>query len=590
MFKSTQFQGNKSSNRNVNEDMIMNPFGVQSHDSGRDSSSTARRSSMQRVEPLDAESSLSSSLDINFLSVKKGEGCIIQKQEGMTSSFFPMSMEDSLEWNGSENQIQRISASNSFATSAHEDFQTIRTRTRSSQMEFSPSNSGSKKRSQILLGLTCNKAVKREVLVPLVYKLARRCMWDEFEQCMITSSPDDLNFVYGKDGTTIMHMVVMSRTGYINAFKAELTKPYASAPDGILEQLLHLCPQLAKVRCTINGYTPLSYACLVCSNMYPVEMAASMVRLLLSRSPDSIDLLNKDGLSPVDIHVVSYSHHHPDKEDKSSRGLTSVSVLKTLLMHRPGLARNRLQGDKIQGPLELLFKCNSKHFCQTTLDELDRAVDEQSGHFHRTLAERRQLAVQQVNTWWIWTWTIMLLKHGSECDRKWGTQFAAVHAAAMQIGCPSAVMKLLLFVFSSQAQEVISERGNLANFPLHAVCSWQCGTGLKSAAKSLIETRKSQTIAVLVQEYPGAAQILNSRGELPLELASKTGTLWEGGVRRILKAYPKALSTPSVQTGLYPFLTSAAAAKHSACPERQLQSLRTIYGLLRSNPKCPALL
>ena len=282
--------------------------------------------------------------------------------------------------------------------------------------------------------------------------------------------------------------------------------------------------------------------------------------------------------------MVSYSYHHPDKEDTSSRGHSSATVLRALLSHCPELARNRLQGDKIQGPLELLYKCNSQKFSQTILDEMIKKGNEGSVRCEENLPERRRIVVDEVKKWWIWTWTVMLLKYGSEGNRKWGTQFAAVHAAAMQIGCPSALMKLLLFAFPEQAKEPISDKHDLANFPLHAVCSWQCGTGLLSAPKSVIEKRKSQAIAIMMEAYPGATRMANRCGDLPLELASKTDTTWEGGIRRLVKAHRKALCSPSRHTGMHPFLTSAAEAKQSACPDRQVQSLRTIYGLLRSNP------
>jgi hypothetical protein len=401
----------------------------------------------------------------------------------------------------------------------------------------------------------------------------------------MVSSDEDLNFVYAKDGTTIMHMVVMSRTGYINAFKSTSSKDFDVAPNGLLEQLLKRCPQLATVQCSLNGYTPLTYACLVCDDKYPMEVAASMVRLLLDHSPDAIHLFSKDGLSPVDIHVVSYSYHHPDKEDRSSRGRSSATLLRALLSYSPELARNRLQGDKITGPIELLYKCNAKSFSQEVLDEINEAAKDGNVHSVHTLPERRQIVVEEVKKWWIWTWSVMLLKYGSEGHRKWGTQFAAVHAASIQIGCPSPLIKLALFAFPRQAMEPIADKDDLANFPLHAVCSWPCGTALKSASRSLIDMRKSQAITILMEEYPAAAAIANSRGDLPLELAVRTNTTWDGGIRRLVKTHPKALCRPSQQTGMYPFLTCATSAKQSASLERQLQSLRTVFGLLRSNPQ-----
>jgi hypothetical protein len=559
--------------------MIMNPASVESNESGRDSTAMSLLSSIERVQSSRPPSSLSPSLNVNplkaYQSLHTGDIFGSKKTDGVHPTTFPLPL----------NGTKCIAAQSVCSFSTPGDFQTIRTPTASSQLLFFPCDSGSKKRTQNLVSSASNKLLKQEVEIPLIYKLARKCLWNEFEALLATSSEQDLNFVYSKDGTTVMHMVVMSRSGYINAFKSSSSKDFAVAPDGLLERLLFLNPGLAQVQCTLNGYTPLTYACLVCNQKYPMNVAASMVRVLLDHSPDSINLFTKDGLSPVDIHVVSYSHHHPDKEDTSSRGCSSATVLRALLSFSPGLACNRLQGDKITGPLELLYKCNSKTFSQAALDEMHENMADVTVESDDTLPERRQKVFDEVKKWWTWTWTVMLLKYGSESHRKWGTQFGIVHAAAMQVGCPSALIKLALFAFPGQAKQLIMDKEDNANLPLHAVCSWQGGTALKCASKSLIETRKSQAIAALLEEYPAAAMMANNRGELPLELAAKSSTTWEGGIRRLVKAYPRALCIPSKQTGLCPFMTAATGANNSATAERQMQTLKTVYALLRTNPK-----
>lgn len=437
---------------------------------------------------------------------------------------------------------------------------------------------------------TTQVSKERESTVPSLYKYARKCQWQEFSQALAANTStwhDDIRHVYKKDGTTVLHMAVMSRTGYITAFKS-CAKDFPMAPLELIEELLRLDPDVANVKCSLNGYTPLTYACLVCNDKYDVEDAAKMVRLFLKYCPGSIHLLTKEGLSPVDIHVVSYSHHHQEKEEESSRGRTSASVLRTLLTHSPELANNRLFGDKVKGPIELLYKCNSNVFTQAVMEELNEIVEEDGTvRSDFTIPERRQKVVETVKKWWIWTWAIMILKYGSLKQKKRGSQFAAVHSSCMQIACPSPLLSLIIYAFPRQIKQPILDKDDIGNLPLHAVCSWPCGSTNKIASQSLLATRKSQAISKLLEEYPTAVKVTNGRGESALELAVKTGTTWDGGVRRLVKAYPKALRMKSQQTSFYPFMTAAVAVRKNSplSPEQDVQALRTIYGLLRSNPK-----
>jgi hypothetical protein len=311
-----------------------------------------------------------------------------------------------------------------------------------------------------------------------------------------------------------------------------------------------------------------------------------MVRLFLKYCPESIHVFTQDGLSAVDIHVVSYSHHHQEKEDSTSLGRTSASVLRTLLTHSPTLANNRLDGDKIRGPIELLYKCNTKAFTEALIDDdSDWAVEDGTMTSEFTVPHRRQEVLDRVSKWWIWTWTVMILKYGSLKQKKRGSPFAAVHAAAMQLACPAPVLNIAIYTFPRQVKLSVLDKDSLDNLPLHAVCSWPLDHINHSTTLALCVGRKSQAITKLLEEYPMAIKVANSRGETALELAVKTGTTWDGGVRRLVKAYPKALRIQSRQTGLYPFMTAACAAENSTSEERSAQALRTIYGLLRSNPK-----
>ncbi|KAG7345599.1 ankyrin repeat domain protein [Nitzschia inconspicua] len=461
--------------------------------------------------------------------------------------------------------------------------------------------------------------------IPNLYRFARKGKWDEFSELLQNSSREDFAYVYKKDGTTALHLAVMSRTGYIDSF----TRNSSSSSHGrrgdadpnapnkkkgvasleVVEEILKRAPFQCKLRCTLNGYTPLTYACLVCNNEFSTEGAAAMVRLIIQYCPESVNIFTDDGLSPVDIHVVSYSHHHKEKEEESGLGNTSTAVLRTLLNHAPELANLRLKRDAdgtetVDGPLELLYKCNAQAFSKATLDEVYNSDDEGTIQSDYTLPEKRQQVMDTVKTWWIWTWVVLLLKYGSKANnKKRGARFAAVHTASNQVGLPTPLLSICLYAFPRQIKKPIEDTTELGNLPLHAVCSWPCHhdnqTGVVGDA--FVTSRKVMAINRILEEYSLALKVTNARGDTALGLALRSGTTWDGGVRRMVKAYPKSLRIQSESSGLYPFMTAAAAAAapsecnfdnmspSSSERRRELRHVRTIYGLLRSNPKALAL-
>ena len=144
--------------------------------------------------------------------------------------------------------------------------------------------------------------------------------------------------------------------------------------------------------------------------------------------------------------------------------------------------------------------------------------------------------------------------------------------------------------------------GDDGNLPLHEVCAWPCEYDCTST-DPVISSRKGTAIAALLQVHPEAAKVSNRHLETPLELAVSTGTTWDIGVRKICRAYPDAVCLQSKRTGLYPFMTAAVASGEISRQQRplpsskrslmthlknlakqDLQSVRTIYGLLRANP------
>jgi hypothetical protein len=261
------------------------------------------------------------------------------------------------------------------------------------------------------------------------------------------------------------------------------------------------------------------------------------------------------------------------------------------LKHCPELANLRLRGDKVDGPIEYLYKCNAEAFSEAVLNEVNDSVDEGTILSNYTIPERRQEVVDTVSKWWIWKWAVIILKYGSLKGKKKGTRFAAVHMAARQVGCPTNLISLTRYAFPRQVCSPFEDQDGIHNLPLHLICSWPCccqhqqeeedyGRGSGSA---VVSTRKSMAIMRILEEYPEAAKETNARTETALELALKTGTTWDNGVKWLIVYYPKAINIQSRQTGLYPFMTAAVAAT-SSHQRQELQSTQTIYGLLRSKP------
>jgi len=156
--------------------------------------------------------------------------------------------------------------------------------------------------------------------------------------------------------------------------------------------------------------------------------------------------------------------------------------------------------------------------------------------------------------------------------------------------------------FPNQIKEKDEMHGNDGNLPLHEVCSWPCEQDTVSS-DPVISSRKGMAISALLQRYPNAAFALNNNNETPLSLALSTGTTWDGGVRKLVRAYPASASIQNSTTGLYPFMTAATVARSTVdsnlpmpstkrslmthlknVAKRDLQNVRTIYGLLRADP------
>ncbi len=439
-----------------------------------------------------------------------------------------------------------------------------------------------------------------------LYKYARQCNW-EAVSCECKLYPRDAKCVEPSDGTTALHLAVMSR---INPLLREGSIPDVEmAPLELIEQLVAACPEAAITRCSVKKYTPLIYACLVLGQDYDLHDGVAMVRSLLQHAPHSVYVFTDDGFSALDVHILSYSRFHRDKQDCED---DSTLVMQALLEERPDLAEARSYKNRVRGPLELLYRSNLEHFKDSSkvsdFSPLSALVD----------------APQE---WWAWRWADVLLRQHNN-----SSEYKSLHAACGLTGCPLPILLIAAQSNPAQLKEPVNELGNL---PLHQVCMWICDSEM-IAGDPFVLRRKTAAIESLLQLYPEAARIKNNMGETPLQLAIESKTPFHGGLEALIRAFGDALSIPrklravddeneqllsvdvyddneSVDSdwvdpvlaveGMYPFMVAAVVsfiplskrrpsfflnqteAQHQADLEkRELENLRTIYGLLRARP------
>eukprot|EP00540_Astrosyne_radiata_P003541 CAMPEP_0116844408 /NCGR_PEP_ID=MMETSP0418-20121206/12669_1 /TAXON_ID=1158023 /ORGANISM="Astrosyne radiata, Strain 13vi08-1A" /LENGTH=510 /DNA_ID=CAMNT_0004475353 /DNA_START=206 /DNA_END=1738 /DNA_ORIENTATION=+ len=425
-----------------------------------------------------------------------------------------------------------------------------------------------------------------------LYKHAKEFRWDKVD-ADIRKHPEQAHYIH-HDGTTALHLAVMSRTGYVLDRRNQQIQ---KAPYEVIEALLQTHPKACTVLCQMHTYSPLAYACLVVSTECDLEDMQTVVGLILKYCPESTKIFTAAGLSPVDVHILSYSQKMIGKvEDSESIGRSSTTVLRTLLEHDPSLAEVRISKDRVTGPVEILYRSNKNTFVEAVAaDDVKQATREKS-------IASSNAVIAQVTSWWVWRWVILIFKYTTLKKRKKGARFLALHAASGVVGCPLPVLTLAMSAFPKQISMPDEMNPDVGNLPLHEVCSWPCEIDT-SSTDPVVPSRKAIAIASLLQGYPEAAVTPNRKEQTALELAVASGTTWDNGVRKLLRAYPSAVSMPSPISRLYPFMIAASVGfKRSRQKEpmpsskrslmthlknqakKELYSIRTIYGLLRANP------
>ena len=203
---------------------------------------------------------------------------------------------------------------------------------------------------------------------------SREHQWESVK-AILRKYPEEAAYVHS-DGTTALHMAIMSRTGYVMNGEIEQRK----APLETIEELLKAFPDAAMQVCRTNTYSPLAYACFVVEKDCDLVDAEAIVRLLIKYCPECTKVTTSGSLSALDIHIVSYSQNHQDVvEENPYSGRTNTGVLRTLLEHDPSLARVRIARDKVSGAVELLYRSNANAFLEVvSLDDIKKKTKRRS--------------------------------------------------------------------------------------------------------------------------------------------------------------------------------------------------------------------
>ena len=230
--------------------------------------------------------------------------------------------------------------------------------------------------------------------IPLLYQAALIRRWNVVAS-RAQSHPEEAKYADPSDGLTALHLAVISRTtptdvSYRRGGKTSARLRDSSgaevagtrrikvpAPMNTVRALLMANPDATTVRCKSHGYTPLAYACHVPPPDKEAQMAEDagdagtvytgytgftagtratvyqcvfrdsygildecekLVRLILTYRPDSASVLSNDGLSALDLHIMSYSVGWGIEHDSESAGFSSNNVRSTPLLVRPALS------------------------------------------------------------------------------------------------------------------------------------------------------------------------------------------------------------------------------------------------------------
>lgn len=436
---------------------------------------------------------------------------------------------------------------------------------------------------------TDDKFSAKPQTVPQMYTAAMAHDWVNVA-CRTITHPSEARFVHAVDGTTLLHLAVVSRASYadcVSLHGQSIRKIWQDcklpANLELIHALVKLNPNVLKRRCKRLGYTPLIYALMQPRIDNYGKETEDLIRLLVECGEDSLRIPTTIGLSPFEAYITSYSQVHgtllfttTKDEDEAKK---TTNILNFLLQYYANVRQekqNQVDSVDIGSLLEVLYESNSS--------SLLHAAECSSISSSRN----NTLAMSELNGWWVWQWLLVLLRHSMNQEES--RHFSPTHAAAaLENGCPLPMLMLLMRAFPIQVR-IPCPTTNTNRYVLHYVCCWG---GIEPSPDDAINySRKQMAISATLREFPAAAAVTEGEGRTALCLALRHRTLWRGGVSKLYKAFPGALHIADPQTGLYPFMTAATAAPQMqdvassrSITYKDYSQIETIFELLRAAPE-----
>lgn len=502
---------------------------------------------------------------------------------------------------------------------------------------------------------------------PELYRLVLTYRWSHVIQ-RAKSHPEEARYWNPNDGRTALHLAVLHRmsSGGSQATAHRSSMAFGGkGPVDAIRALLVACPDAACQRDKIMGFTPLTYGCLlpppdrrrnrqnayqqhtledemsvstrgsVYQSVYQKSLsvlddAEEVVRTILEQRRDAASVLTRDGMSPLDVHVASYSRGWGSIEDEGTEGFggmgsggggggggggaglgrTTTGVLRALLEADPTLARPRkiYNDENSMGPLELLYHHNAAAFL-TALEREEEHVRQHDGRTMKAWFDAPETRPTNNNSNTNPSKNVSLSKSKSRLARSTKTISSSAGAGKKTNRTPatSSLSSWWAWKWSIMLLKYgeVSRRKRGGRFrAVHAAAGAEgCplpiimlairafpnqvrefdGTDSDSngggggdlplhivagwSSQGLGGDRRGAALCALLTEYPEAAEIKNKDGRTALVLALERGASWErGGIRRLVRAFPDAVAERDEKTGLLPFMI--AASQRSSGPSK----------------------
>ena len=297
------------------------------------------------------------------------------------------------------------------------------------------------------------------------------------------------------------------------------------APPDVIRVLVDAYPQAVQTD-NYNNDFPLHIACI---NEHPPEV----ISLLMTAHPEALHH-RADGLLPL---------HWAAEWWRNETGTVVFDLI------REGGRRQGVGGAEGLGGLRAGDKDG-----QTPLHYICNDVAEKGGCDHTRWSWLRALLQRAAGE------ALGLTRTGEEAP------LPLLHAA-LELSCPRQFTELLL----SQDSSVVVRRDCLSRTPLAIAASNDeiCG----EAVEALLEVGQSMGCR--------AARMVDSHRRLPLHRAALSGREYHDGVKAILEAAPRALSTRDVESRMYPFMLAAVVADKDGYYDSSIDS---IFELLKADP------